>query len=53
MKTIDWKDWEIFCRVVEGGGFTQGAELAQVPKTSASAAVARLGQPQRSPWMAQ
>lgn len=42
MKTIEWKDWEIFCRVVEGGGFTQGAELAQVPKSSASAAVARL-----------
>lgn len=42
MKTIDWKDWEIFCRVVEGGGFTQGAELAEVPKSSASAAVARL-----------
>ncbi|BDB28528.1 LysR family transcriptional regulator [Cupriavidus sp. P-10] len=42
MKTIDWKDWEVFCRVVEGGGFTQGAELAQVPKSSASAAVARL-----------
>lgn len=42
MKTIDWKDWEIFCRVVEGGGFTQGAELAEVPKSSASAGVARL-----------
>ncbi|CAJ97251.1 DNA-binding transcriptional regulator, LysR family [Cupriavidus necator] len=42
MKTIEWKDWEIFCRVVEGGGFTQGAELAEVPKSSASAAVARL-----------
>ncbi len=42
MKTIEWKDWEIFCRVVEGGGFTQGAELADVPKSSASAAVARL-----------
>jgi DNA-binding transcriptional LysR family regulator len=42
MKSIDWKDWEIFCRVVEGGGFTQGAELAEVPKSSASAAVARL-----------
>ncbi len=42
MKTIEWKDWEIFCRVVEGGGFTQGAELAEVPKSSASASVARL-----------
>lgn len=42
MRSIDWKDWEIFCRVVEGGGFTQGAELAEVPKSSASAAVARL-----------
>ena len=42
MKPIDWKDWEIFCRVVEAGGFTHGAELAQVPKSSASAAVARL-----------
>ncbi|MGO4325814.1 LysR family transcriptional regulator [Cupriavidus sp. 2TAF22] len=42
MKTIEWKDWEIFCRVVEGAGFTRGAELADVPKSSASAAVARL-----------
>lgn len=42
MKPIEWKDWEIFCRVVEAGGFTHGAELAEVPKSSASAAVARL-----------
>lgn len=42
MKTIEWKDWEIFCRVVEAGSFTQGAELAEVPKSSASAAIARL-----------
>ncbi|WP_454733925.1 MULTISPECIES: LysR family transcriptional regulator [Cupriavidus] len=42
MKTIEWKDWEIFCRVVEGAGFTRGAELAEVPKSSASAAVSRL-----------
>ncbi|WP_454727444.1 MULTISPECIES: LysR family transcriptional regulator [Cupriavidus] len=42
MKTIEWKDWEIFCRVVEGAGFTKGAELAEVPKSSASAAVSRL-----------
>jgi DNA-binding transcriptional LysR family regulator len=42
MKTFDWKDWEIFCRVVEGGSFTRGAELANVPKSSASAAIARL-----------
>ncbi|AOY94879.1 LysR family transcriptional regulator [Cupriavidus sp. USMAA2-4] len=42
MKTIDWKDWEIFCRVAEGGSFTLGAELADVPKSSASAAVSRL-----------
>lgn len=42
MKTIDWKDWEIFCRVVEAGSFTHGAELAEVPKSSASAAIARL-----------
>ena len=31
MKTIEWKDWEIFCRVVEAGTFTHGAELAEVP----------------------
>jgi len=42
MKTIDWKDWEIFCRVVEGGSFTVGAELAEMPKSSASAAISRL-----------
>lgn len=42
MKNIEWKDWEIFCRVVEGGSFTQGAELAEVPKSSASAAISRL-----------
>ena len=42
MKTIEWKDWEIFCRVVEAGTFTHGAELAEVPKSSASAAIARL-----------
>ena len=42
MKTIEWKDWEIFCRVVEGASFTKGADLADVPKSSASAAVSRL-----------
>lgn len=42
MKTTEWKDWEIFCRVVEAGSFTHGAELAEVPKSSASAAIARL-----------
>ena len=30
MKTIEWKDWEIFCRVVEGASFTKGADLADV-----------------------
>lgn len=42
MNTIEWKDWEIFCRVVEGGGFTKGAELADVSKSSVSTAVSRL-----------
>jgi DNA-binding transcriptional LysR family regulator len=42
MKTMEWKDWEIFCRVAEAGSFTRGAELAEVPKSSASAAVSRL-----------
>ena len=42
MKEADWKDWEIFCRVVEGQGFTKGAALAGVQKSSASMAVSRV-----------
>lgn len=42
MQPIEWKDWEVFCRVVEGSGFTSGADLAGVPKSSASASVTRL-----------
>ncbi|GCB06605.1 LysR family transcriptional regulator [Ralstonia sp. SET104] len=42
LKGADWKDWEIFCRVVEGQGFTKGAALAGVQKSSASLAVSRV-----------
>ncbi|MGO4327199.1 LysR family transcriptional regulator [Cupriavidus sp. 2TAF22] len=42
MKLIDWKDWEVFCRVVEGAGFTAGATLMGIRKSAASAAVSRL-----------
>src|SRR5215813_14980242 len=39
---MDWRDWEIFCRVVEHGGFSAAARALGHPKSSLSAAVQRL-----------
>jgi len=42
MRTMEWNDWETFCRVVEAGSFTAAAEVLGIPKSTASAAVSRL-----------
>jgi len=39
---MDWRDWELFCEVVEHGGFTAAARVLGYPKSSLSAAVQRL-----------
>ena len=39
---MDWRDWELFCEVVEHGGFTAAARVLGHPKSSLSAAVQRL-----------
>jgi DNA-binding transcriptional LysR family regulator len=39
---MDWRDWELFCQVVEHGGFSAAARVLGHPKSSLSAAVQRL-----------
>lgn len=39
---MDWRDWELFCEVVEHGGFSAAARALGHPKSSLSAAVQRL-----------
>jgi DNA-binding transcriptional LysR family regulator len=39
---MDWRDWEVFCQVVEHGGFSAAARSLGHPKSSLSAAVQRL-----------
>jgi DNA-binding transcriptional LysR family regulator len=39
---VDWEDLDAFCRVIESGGFTAAARAMNRPKSSVSAAVARL-----------
>ncbi|MGE4336647.1 MAG: LysR family transcriptional regulator [Pigmentiphaga sp.] len=39
---MSWDDFDLFCQVVEHGGFTAAANALQRPKSSLSAAVARL-----------
>lgn len=39
---MSWSDWELFCRVVEHGGFTAAARALGQPKSSISAAIQRL-----------
>ncbi|HEX2889043.1 LysR family transcriptional regulator [Vineibacter terrae] len=42
MKTMSWDDFDAFCRVIEHGGFSAAAQAMAWPKSSVSAAVARL-----------
>ena len=39
---MDWRDWDVFCHVVDHGGFTAAARVLGHPKSSLSAAVQRL-----------
>jgi DNA-binding transcriptional LysR family regulator len=39
---MDWRDWELFCEVVQHGGFSAAARAVGHPKSSLSAAVQRL-----------
>jgi DNA-binding transcriptional LysR family regulator len=39
---MDWRDWELFCEVVQQGGFSAAARVLGHPKSSLSAAVQRL-----------
>jgi DNA-binding transcriptional LysR family regulator len=39
---MDWRDWELFCEVVQHGGFSAAARMVGHPKSSLSAAVQRL-----------
>jgi DNA-binding transcriptional LysR family regulator len=39
---MDWRDWELFCEVVQYGGFSAAARVLGHPKSSLSAAVQRL-----------
>jgi DNA-binding transcriptional LysR family regulator len=39
---MDWDDFDIFCHVIDHGSFTAGARALGRPKSSVSAAVARL-----------
>src|SRR5262245_48254086 len=41
-RAMDWRDWELFCQVVEHGGFSAAARVLGHPKSSLSAAVRRL-----------
>lgn len=39
---MEWRDWELFCEVIEHGGFSAAARVLGHPKSSLSAAVQRL-----------
>jgi DNA-binding transcriptional LysR family regulator len=39
---MDWRDWELFCEVVQHGGFSAAARVIGHPKSSLSTAVQRL-----------
>jgi DNA-binding transcriptional LysR family regulator len=39
---MDWRDWELFCEVVQHGGFSAAARVLGHPKSSLSAAMQRL-----------
>jgi DNA-binding transcriptional LysR family regulator len=39
---MNWDDFDMFCQVVEQGGFTAAAQAMQRPKSSISAAIIRL-----------
>src|SRR5258708_36572311 len=39
---MDWGDWELFCEVVQHGGFSAAGRVIGHPKSSLSAAVQRL-----------
>src|SRR5260370_22566048 len=39
---MDWRDWDLFCEVVQHGGFSAAARVLGHPKSSLSAAVQRL-----------
>jgi DNA-binding transcriptional LysR family regulator len=41
-RCMDWRDWELFCEVVQHGGFSAAARVLGHPKSSLSAAVQRL-----------
>jgi DNA-binding transcriptional LysR family regulator len=41
-RLMDWRDWELFCEVVQHGGFSAAARVLGHPKSSLSAAVQRL-----------
>jgi len=42
MDPMEWRDWELFCEVVQHGGFSAAARALGHPKSSLSAAVQRL-----------
>src|SRR4051795_2108267 len=42
MAPMDWRDWELFCEVVQHSGFSAAARVLGHPKSSLSAAVQRL-----------
>jgi DNA-binding transcriptional LysR family regulator len=42
MRSLQWDDYDLFCRVVEQGGFSAAARELDRPKSSISAAVMRL-----------
>jgi DNA-binding transcriptional LysR family regulator len=39
---MDWRDWELFCEIVQHGGFSAAGRVIGHPKSSLSAAVQRL-----------
>ncbi len=39
---MNWDDYDVFCRVIEHGGFTAAARAMDRPKSTVSASVARL-----------
>ena len=39
---MNWSDWDLFCRVIEHGGFTAASRALGQPKSTVSAAVQRL-----------
>nr|WP_315594152.1 LysR family transcriptional regulator [uncultured Cupriavidus sp.] len=41
-KPTEWKDWDIFCRVVETGSFSAAGAKAGLPKSTVSASISRL-----------